>query len=277
MSNDMLTPLGARVSAVLPFVGAAAMAGSVAYDWGYLGSLGISFREAPTSVLDHARSWLIWVPGVALAILFLITVEMALSRAEGGMSEDELVSSSPNPNLTRRSRELPFTVMAWAAVVGVVLWLLFAEIFPMARIGIPIAWIVFAGFVFRHPRAGARFSEYIGILIFGPPVLFGMFIIGAELARLEMASDAASHRIELRPPARGPESVRLLRTFHDWTLVRDGSGAVVWIPSSEIVRIQRLEAHKPFKGFICKFFDRGCAIIAEPVPDKPAADRVSGS
>ncbi len=68
-----------HASKALVLASVCVLAVSVAYDFGYLFALGLWFSSVPTSVADHARTAIIWIPGAVLIILLLMIVAKALT------------------------------------------------------------------------------------------------------------------------------------------------------------------------------------------------------
>ncbi|MET0165520.1 MAG: hypothetical protein ABW318_11015, partial [Vicinamibacterales bacterium] len=60
----------ASVSALLPALTAGSFVLSVAYDIGYFARLGINPGVVPTTLSDHTKSALLWLPLVAVVLLF---------------------------------------------------------------------------------------------------------------------------------------------------------------------------------------------------------------
>lgn len=70
-----------HASKVLVLASVCVLALSVAYDFGYLFALGLWFSSLPTSVADHARTAIIWIPGAVLFILLVMILAKALAVA----------------------------------------------------------------------------------------------------------------------------------------------------------------------------------------------------
>ena len=95
---------------------------SIFHDWGFFFVLGASFAQAPTTIADHLQSWLVWLPGAAIAALLFPIVDFPMRRA-----------SSDNPAAKRKFRngasvlssECHFRTSCWLQ-----LWLSFGLILP---------------------------------------------------------------------------------------------------------------------------------------------------
>ena len=255
-------PLSERLGLVFAVSGSAGVIVSFVYDWGFFFALGIAFSEAPTGISDHVRGWLIWLPIVIAPALFLLAQELLVSRLERGLTEEEIIASSPNPTRTRRRRNRPPKIIAATAVVLFLLWLVFGELFSNVRpLAVPIVWVIFVQWVFRDPRLDADWSASAkNVVIWVPAVFFLVFFYGAWDAKSEMSKASPSYRIELNTMGeeQAGEEVRVLRSFQDWILVRDSDQKVAWIHSNDVARIERLEASEPFQGLVCVFSSDWC-------------------
>jgi hypothetical protein len=81
MTNEGGSPIPPRVSelfapisALLPALAAGSLVLSAAYDIGYFVRLGLNPGVLPTTLSDHTRSALLWLPLVAVALLFFVLV-----------------------------------------------------------------------------------------------------------------------------------------------------------------------------------------------------------
>ena len=262
-SRDALRkPLSERLAAVFAVTGSAGVVVSFVYDWGFFFALGIPFSEAPTALSDHMRGWLIWLPIVIGPVLFFLAQELLVSRLERGLSEEEIIVSSSNPARTRRLRNRPRKVIAATAVVVLFLWVLFGGSFAFARpFAFFIVWVLFVQWVFRDCRLDADWPACVkNGITWVPAVLLVVFFLGGNQAQLGMLKPAPSHRIEWSAPVGDAPAVevRLLRSFQDWLLVRDGDRNVAWIRSIDVVRMERLEASAPFQGLLCVLSSDWC-------------------
>ncbi|NJO35949.1 MAG: hypothetical protein HC869_25610 [Rhodospirillales bacterium] len=75
------------------------VAASICFDWGFLHALDLGFADVPSSIADHARSALLWLPVAALAVLWNFAYRLVASRVEDGLTEAEILASSSNPGL----------------------------------------------------------------------------------------------------------------------------------------------------------------------------------
>jgi hypothetical protein len=251
--------LVAKISAVVASLG---LIVSVFYDWGFLFALGLSFADAPTTVADHVRSWLVWLPKVATAVLALLIFELFIRRMEKGMTEQEIVESSSNPELIAKIRRGPLILIGASAVVLVVSWILLGPAYLDGMFfGLGICWFIFVGWVFRHPRvrdrhtAGFRFAVYWGF-----PILMWIFSSGFNDARVAASSTETPQKLHLKTSIGmdGAYNVLILRSFEHWLLVQDKNRSVLWLRTDDVLRIEGAASTTRFQGVLCHFSEIWC-------------------
>ena len=220
--------------------------------------LALALAQAPTDIADHVRTWLVWLPIIITPLFIFLAHDLLMSRLEGGLTEEEIVQSSRNPDFMKWFRSSPQKVISFMAVLAVLLWVFFGELFADVRVvSFPIAWTIFANWVFRHPLIDARYPSIVkNVATYLPSAFFFAFFLGANSANTQMQQSSNTHRIEFAGTTQGrvPEEIRLLRSFQDWVLIRDEGGKIAWIPENNVGRIQLLEESEAFGGVVCVFF-----------------------
>ena len=68
---------------------------SIAYDFGYLAALGLRFEDLPSTISDHVRTALLWLPFAIMMIMIPITLLLK-----------PLTSQAPHPERVDRRRRL---------------------------------------------------------------------------------------------------------------------------------------------------------------------------
>lgn len=151
---------------------------SVTYDYGFLFFLGISFSEVPTSLSDHVRSSLDWVPYMFVGVFIAFILELFFRRVEKGMTEDEIINTSSTPRFTAWFRELPmYFIIAFAIFIPI------AHIF---KIKLPLEtwmfstiiwWFILHNFFFGHYRIIERTTKlfYFSSLWVPAAILYMVF------------------------------------------------------------------------------------------------------
>ena len=146
---------------------------SVAYDYGFFYALGTSFLEMPTTLSDHLRSSLNFIPYAIIILFPAFVIEMLTRRVEQGMTEEEIIKTSSSPEFVARFRYSPMYGLVFLALL-----------FPLAlffNFDVPISsllllfiilWFAFNGFLFGHSRIRRRTSkEFILVSMLTPPIL----------------------------------------------------------------------------------------------------------
>ena len=215
---------------------------SVFYDLGFISALGLQFSEIPTSITDHVRSWLVWLPNVVIGVFGASAIEMLSRRIEGGMTEEEIIRSSPNPLRTEKMRKRPFYAFGFLGITIVVLWLLFGDRF---RDGLPIgliaAWFLFCSWIFRHPTIRARHSQNFRLFFhWVPPIVIWFYFSGFQDATSQINSTPPMDVVQIKSSQQEVSvlQVHILRSFDQWLLVQDKNKQIQWIRSDDVVRIE---------------------------------------
>ncbi|MDR3096237.1 MAG: hypothetical protein LBV73_04080 [Paraburkholderia sp.] len=115
--NTEKTSIFDYFSQLVALTASASLVASLAYDWGFFYTIGISFHDLPTSLSDHARTALDWAPTVAAGAFFYLFFELLTRRIEQGKTEAEILATSSNPGRLRKFRESPW-VLAWIFIIG---------------------------------------------------------------------------------------------------------------------------------------------------------------
>lgn len=209
---------------------------SVVYDFGYFSYLGFSFAEAPTTIADHIRSSLLWLPTTALIIFGVFVFELVNRRVEQGMTEEELIESSPTPRFTKWFRDSPkYLIIALALSVPVSRY--FGIKLPLQawQFSLIIIWFIAHNWFFSHPRILERSSTQFFLLSrWVPAVAIFVAFQGVVAAELSIGVNAKQYKIEFSSKKL---EVFLLRTFDEYLLVwHPKSKRHEFIPTSSIRR-----------------------------------------
>jgi len=243
----------ARVTSLCAF---AALMCSILYDWGFYRALDISLAEIPTSISDHIRSGLVWIPGALFGLGLAALVELFTRRIEGGMTEEEIAQSSPHPERTRRMRNRPMTALKIFAWIALILYIAFGEAF---REGLWITWLVLwpaLGFwLSDHPRIVQRRSPMLVLaVVLVPLVSLPIWEFGHQSGKHKLGLREPTHVLLLDQPATSHDSVVVHRFLAGGILVGElgtpGTRFVRWEAVSEVKKIGSGES---FRGFLCSW------------------------
>lgn len=246
------------ITKLVALAGSLSLIASLVFDWGFLHALDISFLRVPSTIGDHIRSALLWLPKVATAIAVIFVFEMFTRRIERGMSEEELVHSSTNPVRTKRLRDSPLWLFGSIAMLVILGYVLLGDPFlPGLNVSLCIAWFLFSAWAQGHPRILARrpYSQRV-IAHYLPPALIWLFMAG-YLEAVSLSSLSAT-RVLLTESTTKDESVVVLRHLERGVLVKDSSETIGFRPWSEVKRLSALGKYTPSKGLLCGHFNVGC-------------------
>ena len=270
--NDVTPSILERLGLLSGVTAALSVVVSFFYDWGFFTALGISFNDAPTTITDHIRSWLVWLPVVGIMFIVIVAKELFTRRLEHGKTEDEIIAASPDPDRTARRRNRPYKVIAVLAPILVVQWVLLGDsFFGGFLFGLGICWFVFVAWLFSDPVMQMRHPYWFRLSFYWLlPVAVMIFSLG--FISVERDGDffppwgSGSYTIQMERPER-TKSVRVLRSFEKWLLVREDD-AIVWLPVDDIRRME-LQKPEPYRGLMCTIWRSLCVPSRAEVEETP--------
>ena len=234
---------------------------SIAYDWGFLYALGLSFSDIPTSLADHVRSTLNWLPLAFATVSVVFIFELFTMRIEQGMTEEEIIESSPNPKFTRKFRNSPTILIATIAILILISYLLFGRpFFGGLSFSLIILWFCFSYFVNKHPRILQRRSSALRFVIHWlPPVIIFMVFLGYNGAISIQNKSNLAHKVYLKDSSSEPINVNLIRLFDKGILIKaQKEDSIVFVGWDSVSKIEASYKKDPFKGILCEWFNVFC-------------------
>ena len=245
-----------RTAATTALITSLSLALSFAYDWGFFSALGVTFADAPTSITDHLRSWLVWLPNFILVAFLGLGLELLTRRIEHGKTEAELIEGSANPAKTKRANERTRRMITWGCGLTLVAWLAIGTI-SLPWPAVAVCWMSFIAWVFKHPIVRERHAFGFRLLAFiGPPLILCFYSTGfqsATNARTDSLAELQVHADGIDEDTVTSET-EVLRSFENWFLVRDASDTIRWIRSDHVHGITVKGETKPFPGLLCMLF-----------------------
>lgn len=227
-------------SALIAVLSAAILIFSVTYDFGFLLWFGVSLAEAPTTLSDHIRSSLVWAPTILITVFGVVALELFNRRIEKGMTEEELINSSPTPKFTAWFRGSPkYPLYAFAV---------FLPLAPFVGVELPLHawmlgsivwWFILHNYFFNHQIIMARTSSSFYLASrWSPAVLMFMVFSGAIAA--EKVPNGKKYSFNVG----GEVKIRLLaRSYDDYFLLWDPDEKVI-----EFVRKDFVESFQQLAG-----------------------------
>lgn len=232
---------------------------SLVFDWGFYSALNLSFLEVPSVFSDHVRSALLWFPKVVTSFGVILIYEMLSQRIEKGMTEEELIQSSPNPKWTRYFRASTHKLFAYLAVLIVISYIIAGDYFLSGLpVGLCVVWVAFSVWAQSPSRIIERRPIAIRLAIhLLPPIAIWLYFAGySEAVRLYQPGAPISHLTISGESI--PESVVLLRQLDKGLLIKEASNSVGFRPWGEVKKIETPGKYVPTKGIICSQFGIGC-------------------
>jgi hypothetical protein len=136
------------IAALLGAVSGLSLFLSIIFDMGYFDTVGLRFADVPTTIADHVRSALLWVPQVATAAFVYVLVELMQKQFIGMFVKDGLSPSDRQAVLVLAAGKWVFRGLIGASFLVVFADALtggqFAKYAAVAST-ITIAYIVFSG------------------------------------------------------------------------------------------------------------------------------------
>ena len=257
---------------LLALLGAALLALSVAYDYFFLLALGLSFNSVPTTISDHVRSAIVWLPKVAIFGFAYVVYELLMRRIEGGRSEEELIRTSPTPRFTkwfRSSANVMFVVLAiFVAVTGTLLSTSLQGVF----LGSMLVWGFLSFSVVQHPRMGASFtSAGARLFIIVPLAVIYVASFGYGSAQELLASTTPNWELTTKTASGiAQRKVNGIRTFSASTIVVDTDKRVSVLPADSVVILASLPTSGQQVLNACAWFKVLCPSNAPAPKPKPS-------
>ncbi len=248
--------LAAKAAAVTASL---SLAASLVFDWGFYSALNLSFLEVPSVFSDHVRSGLLWLPKVVTSFGVILIFEMLSQRIEKGMSEEELIQSSPNPEWTRRFRASPQKVLVYLSLLIVIVYIIAGDYFLGGLpVGLCVVWVTFSVWAQSPSRIVERRPIVIRLAIhLLPPIAVWLYFYGySEAVRLYQPGTPLSH-LTISGESE-PESVVLLRQLDKGLLIKEANNSVGFRPWIEVKKIETPGKYIPTRGVICSQFGVGC-------------------
>jgi hypothetical protein len=230
---------------------------SVIYDWGFLYALNLGFRDVPTTITDHFRTGLVWFPYLIALVIAYYAIEFQFQRVERGLTEEEIVSTSKNPERLKKFREGPYKLLTWMAPLGVLNFLMIgdavASIFPLF---LSITWISFAGWCYSAPLIQIRRSRFVQLAFTLLPVIVIIAFFSGYNNAVEAAQSKPIHvNVHLSVNNENIEG-KILRSFDKGVMVMSPEETIKYIPWSQIKLVENKDKYVPFRGFILKYLNR---------------------
>ena len=242
---------------------------SVLFDWGYLSALDLRLSEVPTSLPDHARSAILWLPVAGFVLLLGVVFALFSDQRDArnvleakSRGEDTLVHATNEAK--RAKRNLGVLAMTYFA-----LWLAFGD---QSRtflfFAILLIWTLLVMRVTPITDGNWRFSFFTRLGLILPPFLAtSLYFFGYNAGQAAIAPGQLFGTLTVRNST-GSEQMKgnIVRPFERFVIVIDENQKIILLKPDDIVRVERA-GQAPFsKGLLCKYWQVACPNIPTHTP-----------
>ncbi|GJH04494.1 hypothetical protein [Paraburkholderia terrae] len=239
---------------------AATLCLSVLFDWGYLEALGLSFGDVPTTIADHVRDALLWVPAMLTAALVYTTTELMSRRIERGLSEEELTKKSDSGKIASLLRRSPYKLYVVIAIAINILNYLVGDTFAkgMSLAG-PLIMYEIVRWSFSHKQVSESIPRSLrtGITIMVPLCSFMYFFGYAKGIEALYAKPSVSL---VSSESTSPAQVTLLRQMDKGILIKDATGKAVFYRWDTVKSVSKPLTTATERNRICRWFNILCNV-----------------
>ncbi|CAM8636395.1 hypothetical protein MCEMSHM24_03158 [Comamonadaceae bacterium] len=241
---------------------------STAYDLSFLYALGLTFEELPSTLSDHVRSAIVWVPKALLYIGGFAVYEMLMRRVEGGLSEEELIASSRNPRFMRFFRRGPQIIFMVLIPTGIAVEFFLSTseqgIFFLAL----FAWGTLSLSIVEHPRLGIGFTKTTRrLFVVIPIVVIWVATLGYSRGTAMMSARVPNWSVTLTV---GTETVTRslvgMRRFSEAAILVEPGRHVSIVSADSILRADALRQPGDDVPRLCRWFN---ALCPKQIPSVP--------
>lgn len=244
-------------------ISALLLATSIGIDWSYYKKLGLSFSEVPSSISDHFRSIIEWLPQLTLILLAFLLYDLFFKRIEKGVTLEDIKSNGPLSESLKFQEFLNDgrkSLLQWVVILGIPLpYILVGEqsfenpYCYLSLLTVIIIWSKFYEWVSAYPRFNSiyNFSTQKSIKFIFPFVLcsllFGYISAVRDLYQLKIDNNQA--HIILKGHDKGVK--HLLRVLEKGIVGYDISQRkTAFYPWEHIEKISYNKTVLPFHGLL---------------------------
>jgi hypothetical protein len=231
---------------------------SIVFDMGYFEAIGLRFADVPTTISDHVRSALLWVPQATTAAFVYVLIELIQKQFGGLFAEEGLF-------LSNRQATGVATIGKWAFkafIAGAFLVVIadtvtggqFAK-YATAASTITIAYIVFAGATHMVKKRQLSPAKVVVLCIF--PVVMVMVYNSGRTKAIDERTDPRLATITLE----GQREVQLsvYRYLDRGVLGTAGEGKLIFYRWEEVKRLASGFQPPTRVNWLCQSVGATCA------------------
>lgn len=247
-----------RFAKLLGMVASLCLAASVVYDWGYYYALDLSFSDVPTSLADHTRTAVNWIPKSIFFLCFGALIGLDLRR----LDEAKAKQGTENPKAPSKAgsrRWSPARFSGYLAIALVSLTVLFGERFlPGAAWTIVFLWPSIAARTMGVPQIVERLPSWAPQAVTVVPIVFIYAWISGYGNAVSAISRAPS--TEIKVTGQPVQKVTVLRYLERGVVFKSSDGSLLFRQWATLESVQRPLHTYSWRGALCEWFSLSCSL-----------------
>lgn len=246
---------------LLALIATLCIALSVVFDWGYLTALELTFSEVPTSLSDHTRSAVLWLPLVASVFPLAIVASLIFDQIDAkDVSEAKSRGEDISAYLKTEAKNAGWS-LAIFSVISFLLWLAFgyrARTFLV--MGALAVWVLVVVRAMPHDYLGIRLSMFFRFsLVVLPIIPFSLYVAGYNSGREGISPDQQFGTINVRDSGNQYQiKANVVRLFEKTAIVIDENRKVLLLKPDDIVQVEKAKPISINKGVLCDYWRISC-------------------
>lgn len=242
---------------------------SVLFDWGFLAALELTFSEVPTSLSDHTRSAILWLPLAVVMFPLAIVVSLFLDQDD---AKDKLEAKNRGEDIStyiKNGAKRARWSLGVFTVVCFLLWLAFGyRARPYLYLGAIALWVLVVIRATPHDYLGVRLSMIIRFgLVIAPIFTFSLYVAGYNSGRERIAPDQQFGTIIVRGAENQDQlKANIVRFFDKFVIVIDEHQKILLLKPDDIIRVEKAESVSINRGLLCDYWHIACPAITIRAP-----------
>lgn len=246
---------------ILALMATLCVALSVLFDWGYLHALELTFSEVPTTLSDHTRSAVLWLPLVVLVLPLAVVTSLFLHQVDAkDLGEAKGRGEDISAYIKNEARDARW-VLAIIAIACFLLWLAFgSRARPLLFIGGIAFWILVVTRLTPHDYLGVRTTMILRFcLVILPSIPFSLYIAGYNSGREGISPSQKFGIINVRSSDNHSQlKANIVRIFEKTAIIIDENRNIVLLKPDDIVQVKKAKSPSINKGLLCAYWRISC-------------------
>lgn len=249
------------VAKLLAVIATLCVALSVVFDWGYLAALELTFSEVPTSLSDHTRSAVLWLPLVVSVFPLAVVVSLFSGQADAQDVREAKSRGEDISSYIKKEAKNARWILAIFAVVVFLLWLAFGyRARSFLSIGAIAFWVLVVVRATPHDYLGIRLSMFFRFCLVVLPIIpFSLYVAGYSSGRESISPDQQFGTIYVRSSENQYQlKANVVRLFDKSAIIVDENHKVLLLKPDDIVRIEKAKSISINAGVLCSYWHVSC-------------------